>query len=65
MGETFPQTHYSFSMQKTARKKQVIFEKLGHFENGQKWPQCKGDSPCKILSLGQKIKLPKACEKRF
>ena len=24
-----------------------------------------GYSPCKILSLGQKIKLPKTCEKRF
>ena len=30
-----------------------------------KWPQCKGYSPYKILSLGQKMKLPKTCEKRF
>ena len=52
-------------MQKTAPKKQLIFEKWEHFENGQKWPQCKGYSPCKILSLGQKIKLPKTCQKRF
>ena len=29
-------------MQKTAKKKQLIFEKGEHFENGQKWPQCKG-----------------------
>jgi len=28
-------------------------------------PQCKGYSPCKIFSLGQKIKLLKTCEKRF
>ena len=30
-----------------------------------KWPQCKGYSPCKILKLSQKIKLPKTCEKCF
>ena len=52
-------------MQKNGSKKQLIFEKWEHFENGQKWPQCKGYSPCKILTLGQKIKLPKTCEKRF
>ena len=50
---------------KNGSKKQLIFEKWEHFENGQKWPQCKGYSPCKILTLGQKIKLPKTCEKRF
>ena len=47
--------HHSCSKQKNGSKKQVIFEKREHFENGQKWPQCKGYSPCKILSLGQKI----------
>ena len=50
---------------KKGSKKQLIFEKWEHFENGQKWPQCKGYSPCKILTLGHKIKLPKICEKRF
>ena len=35
------------------------------FENGQKWPQCKGYSPCKILTLAQKIKLPKTYKKRL
>ena len=35
-------------------KKQLRVEKLDYFENDQKWPQCKGYSPCKILSLGQK-----------
>ena len=50
---------------KNGSKKQVIFEKWEHFKNSQKWPQCKGYSPCKILSLGQKMKLPKTCEKRF
>ena len=52
-------------MQKTSSKRQLIFEKWWHFKNGQKWPQCKGYSPCKILSLDQKIKLPQTCEKRF
>ena len=50
---------------KNGSKKQLIFEKLEHFENGQKWPQCKSYSPCKILTLGQKIKLPKISEKHF
>ena len=114
MWQTFLQTHKSCSMQKTAGKKQFIFEKWEHFENDRKWPQCKGYSPwkilslgtlkntlklfyakncskkkllfekweyfeneqkwpqckgyyspCKILNLGQKIKVPKTCEKRF
>ena len=46
-------------------EKQLIFEKWEHFENGQKWPQCKGYSPCKIHSLGQKMKVPKTCGRRF
>ena len=50
---------------KNGSKKQVILKKWEHFENGQKWPQCKGYSPCKIFTLGQKIKLPKICKKRF
>ena len=65
MPKTFLQTPSSCFMQKNGFKKQLIFEKWKHFENGQKWPQWKGYSPCKILSLGQKIKLPKTCEKRF
>ena len=31
----------------------------------ENWPQCKGYSLCKMVSFGQKIKLPKTCEKRF
>ena len=46
-------------------QKELIFEKWEHFENGKKWPQCKGYGPCKILSLCQKIKLPRRCEIRF
>ena len=33
--------------------------------NGEKWPQCKGDSPCKMVTLGQKLKMQKKCEKRL
>ena len=51
--------------EKNGLKRQLIFEKLEHFKNGQKWAQCKSYSPCKIYSLGQKIKLPKTCENRF
>ena len=43
---------------KNGSKKQVIFEEREHFKNGPKWPKCKGYSSCRILYLGQKIKLP-------
>ena len=49
-------------LRKKQLKKQLIFEKWEHFENGRKWPQCKDYSPCKILSLAQKIKFPKTCK---
>ena len=32
--------------EKHCSKKQLIYEKRENFENGQKWPQCKGYSPC-------------------
>ena len=54
-----------FLCAKNRSKKQVLFEKWEHFENCQEWLQCKGYSPCKILSLGQKIKMPKTWEKRL
>ena len=50
---------------KNGSKKQLIFEKRDHFENWQKWPQCKGYSLCKMASLGRKLKMPKTCDKRF
>ena len=28
------------------------------------WPPCMGYSPCKMVSLGQKLKMLKRCEKR-
>ena len=54
-------------MQKTTQKKQ-IFKKWDDFK---KRPSCKGYSPwkgyslCKMVSLGQKLKMPKTCEKWF
>ena len=43
-------------------KKHQIFEKLDHFGNR---PSCKGYRLCKMVSLGQKLKWPKTCKKRF
>ena len=40
-------------------------EKREHLENGQNWPPRKGYSLCKMVSLGQKLKMPKRCQKRF
>ena len=57
--------HLKLFYGKNGSKKQVLLEKWEHFEGCQKWPQCKGYSPCKILSLGKNVKLPKTCEKRF
>ena len=47
---------------KSRWKKHQIFEKWDDFENR---PSCKGSRLCKIVSLGQKLKWPKTCEKRF
>ena len=47
---------------KNRRKKHQIFEKSDHFENR---PSCKGYTVCKMVSLAQKFKWPKTCEKRF
>ena len=65
MRKTAVEAHYSCFMQKTAQKKQIIFEKWDHFENWQKWPQCKGYSLCKMVSFDQKFKMRKACEKQL
>ena len=50
---------------KNGSKKQLIFEKLEHFENSQNWPRGKGYRLCKIATLGRKLKMPKTSEKRF
>ena len=47
---------------KNGLKKPQIFEKWHDFENR---PSCKGYSLCKTVSLGQKLKFKKTCEKRF
>ena len=44
---------------KKGSKKQLIFERWEDFENSQKWPPSKGYRLCKIVSLGQKLKMPK------
>ena len=50
---------------KNGSKKQLRYEKWDHSENWQKWPQWKGHSLCKMVSLGQKLKMPKTCDKRL
>ena len=50
---------------KNGSRKQLIYEKWDHFENWQKWPQCKSYSLCKVVSLGQKLKKLKTCDKRL
>ena len=65
MRKTAVEAHYSCVMQKNGSKKQLIFEKLDHFENWQKWQQYKGYSLCKMVGLGQKLKMPKTCDKTF
>ena len=50
---------------KNGWKKNLILEKREHFENSQNWPRGKGYRLCKIATLGQKLKMPKTCEKRF
>ena len=47
---------------KKRSKKHQIFQKWDHFEN---WPSCKGYSPCKILTLGQKLKFQKNKWKKY
>ena len=62
MSKSFLQIIYSCSVQKKRSKKHQIFEKWDHFENR---PSCKGSSPCKILTLGQKLKFRKTCQNPF
>ena len=50
---------------KNCFEKNLLFKKWEHFENGQNWRRRKGYSLCKTISFGQKLKMPKRCEKRF
>ena len=63
MFKTFPQ-HIAVLCKKRLQK-QLIFEKWEHFENGQKWPPSKGYRLCKIVTLGQKLKMHKNMLKTF
>ena len=50
---------------KNGSKKQLILEKCEHFDNAQKWPPSKVYRLCKIVALGQKLKLHKNMLKTF
>ena len=54
--------HLELFCAKNRSKKLQIFQKWEHFENR---PWCKEYSPCKILTLGQKLKFQKTCENPF
>ena len=69
MRKTILQEHWSCSVQKTAPKntkysRNETILKIGHLEKAIAHA-CKGYSLCKMVSLGQKLKIPKTCEKRF
>ena len=53
---------------KTRSKKHQILVKLGSIENhpfGKGYSPCKGCSLCEMVSLDEKLKMPKTCEKPF
>ena len=60
MRKTILQDYKSCSVQKNRSKKHQIFQKLGNFEYR---PSCIGYSPCKMVSLGQKLKNAKNMRK--
>ena len=64
MLKTFLQ-HIAVVLCKKRLKKKLIFQKWEHFENCQKWPPSKGYRLCKIVTLGQKLKLHKDILKTF
>ena len=57
--------HIRVVLCKNGSKKHLIFEKWQLFENHQNWPPYKRYSLCKLLSLSQKIKFSKTCQKRL
>ena len=54
--------HLQLFCAKKRCKKHQIFGKWDHFQNR---PWCKGYSPSKILTLGQKLKFQKTCQNPF
>ena len=57
--------HITEVLSKKWLQKTLYIREMRGFWELEKWAQCKGYSPCKMVSLGQKVKLPKTCEKRF
>ena len=54
--------HLQFFCAKNRSEKHQMFEKREYFENRPSW---KGYSPCRILTLGQKLKFQKTCQHPF
>ena len=52
-------------MQETARKNTLYSKNESILKIAKNWPRGKGYRLCKIATLGQKLKMPKTCEKRF
>ena len=57
--------HITDVLCKKRLQKTINIREMRRFWKLEKWPQCKGYSLWKMVSLGQKIKLPKTCEKLF
>ena len=57
--------HITDLLCKKRLQKAPNIREIRRFWNLQKWPLCKKYSLCKMVILGQKIKLPKTCEKRL
>ena len=43
----------------------IVSKKTIMIVKKKNWPRRKGYSLCKMVSLGQKLKIPKRCEKRL
>ena len=65
MLKTFLQHIAVVLWKKIAPKNQLILEKWELFKNCQKWPPSKGYRLCKIVTLGQKLKMHKIMLKTF
>ena len=65
MRKTVLEAHYRRSMQEKGLQKAFIIREMRQFWKLEKLPQCKSYSLCKMVSLGEKIKWPKRCEKPF
>ena len=57
--------HITDVLCKKRLQKTLHIREMRRFWKLEKWPLCKGYSLCKMVILGQKIKLPKTCGKRF